>query len=81
MYASGNLGRVYALNAVTGEELWTFTPEMNMQVARSACCDWANRGLAVSQGKVIVAALDGTRHPDVVRPHRYAGQNHQRRLV
>ena len=23
MYASGNLGRVYALNATTGEELWT----------------------------------------------------------
>jgi quinohemoprotein ethanol dehydrogenase len=60
MYASGNLGRVYALNAATGEELWTFTPEMDMQVARSACCDWANRGLAVAQGKVMVAALDGT---------------------
>jgi quinohemoprotein ethanol dehydrogenase len=59
MYASGNLGRVYALNAVTGEQLWTFTPEMDMQIARSACCDWANRGLAVSQGKVMVAALDG----------------------
>ena len=59
MYASGNLGRVYALNAVTGEELWTFTPEMDMQVARSACCDWANRGLAVSHGKVLVGALDG----------------------
>ena len=24
MYTSGNLGRVYALNAATGEELWTF---------------------------------------------------------
>ena len=60
MYASGNLGRVYALNAVTGEELWTFVPEMDMQVARSACCDWANRGIAVAQGKVITAALDGT---------------------
>ncbi|MFC3101856.1 PQQ-dependent dehydrogenase, methanol/ethanol family [Altererythrobacter lauratis] len=59
MYASGNLGRVYALNAATGEELWTFTPQMDMQIARSACCDWANRGLAVSQGKVLVAALDG----------------------
>ncbi|MXO70156.1 PQQ-dependent dehydrogenase, methanol/ethanol family [Altererythrobacter buctensis] len=60
MYASGNLGRVYALNAVTGEELWTFVPEMDMQVVRSACCDWANRGLAVSGDKVLVAALDGT---------------------
>ena len=59
MYASGNLGRVYALNAATGEELWTFTPQMDMQIARSACCDWANRGLAVANGKVLVAALDG----------------------
>ncbi len=59
MYTSGNLGRVYALNAVTGAELWTFTPEMDMQVARAACCDFANRGIAVSQGKVMVAALDG----------------------
>lgn len=64
MYASGNLGRVYALNAVTGEELWTFTPELDMQIAREVCCDWANRGLAVAQGPdrtlVIVGAIDGT---------------------
>ena len=64
MYASGNLGRVYALNAATGEELWTFTPELDMQVNRSACCDQANRGLAVADGPdgklVMVGALDGT---------------------
>ncbi len=64
MYTSGVLGRVYALNAATGEELWTFTPEMDMQITRSICCDWANRGVAVSQGpdgadKVIVGAADG----------------------
>jgi quinohemoprotein ethanol dehydrogenase len=59
MYTSGVLGRVYALNAATGEELWTFTPEMDMQIVRSICCDWANRGVAVSQGKVMVGAADG----------------------
>ncbi|MWV29007.1 PQQ-dependent dehydrogenase, methanol/ethanol family [Erythrobacter sp. GH3-10] len=59
MYTSGNLGRVYALNAATGEELWTFTPELDMQVNRFACCDQANRGVAVSGDKVMVAALDG----------------------
>lgn len=59
MYASGNLGRVYALNAATGEELWTFTPELDMQVNRAACCDQANRGLAVHEGRVFTAALDG----------------------
>ena len=59
MYTSGVLGRVYALNAATGEELWSFTPEMDMQIARAICCDWANRGVAVSEGKVIVGAADG----------------------
>ncbi|MFB0612721.1 PQQ-dependent dehydrogenase, methanol/ethanol family [Aurantiacibacter poecillastricola] len=59
MYTAGNLGRVYALNAATGEELWTFTPELDMQVNRSACCDQANRGVAVADGKVMVGALDG----------------------
>ena len=59
MYTSGNLGRVYALNAATGEELWTFEPEVDMQVNRSACCDQANRGVAVHDGKVFVGSLDG----------------------
>ena len=59
MYTSGNLGRVYALNAATGEELWTFLPEVDMQANRWACCDQANRGVAVHEGKVFVAALDG----------------------
>ncbi len=59
MYTSGNLGRVYALDAATGKELWTFTPEVDMQVNRYACCDQANRGVAVHGGKVYVAALDG----------------------
>ncbi|MXO58988.1 PQQ-dependent dehydrogenase, methanol/ethanol family [Altererythrobacter salegens] len=59
MYASGNLGRAYALNAATGEELWSFTPEVDMQANRAACCDQANRGLAVAGGKVFTAALDG----------------------
>ena len=59
MYASGNLGRVYALNAATGEELWTFTPNVQMQANRAACCDQANRGVQVHDGKVFVASLDG----------------------
>jgi len=59
MYTSGNLGRVYALNAATGEELWTFTPDVDMQANRAACCDQANRGVQVHDGKVFVASLDG----------------------
>ena len=59
MYTSGNLGRVYALNAATGEELWKFEPEVDMQANRSACCDQANRGVQVQDGKVFVGSLDG----------------------
>ena len=59
MYTSGNLGRVYALNAATGEELWTFEPDVDMQFNRAACCDQANRGVQVQDGKVFVGSLDG----------------------
>ena len=59
MYTSGNLGRVYALDAATGKPLWTFEPEVYMQSNRAACCDQANRGVAVANGKVMVGALDG----------------------
>lgn len=59
MYTSGNLGRVYALNAATGEQLWTFDPGVDMQANRYACCDQANRGVAVADGKVFVGSLDG----------------------
>jgi quinohemoprotein ethanol dehydrogenase len=59
MYTSGNLGRVYALDAASGRPLWTFEPPVDMQANRSACCDQANRGVAVAGGKVLVGTLDG----------------------
>lgn len=59
MYTSGVAGRVYALIAKTGQPLWTFTPPMDLQIVRHTCCDQVNRGVAVWQGKVYVAALDG----------------------
>jgi quinohemoprotein ethanol dehydrogenase len=59
MYASGPFGRVWALDAATGRELWKFEPAVDMQANRSACCDQANRGVTLSGGRVYVAALDG----------------------
>jgi quinohemoprotein ethanol dehydrogenase len=59
MYTSGNWGRVYALDAVTGKLLWTFDPMNEGQRARFACCDVVNRGVAVWQGGVYVASTDG----------------------
>jgi quinohemoprotein ethanol dehydrogenase len=59
MYTSGVAGRAYAFDAASGKELWRFEPEVDMQVNRTVCCDMANRGVAVSRGKVFVSALDG----------------------
>ena len=59
MYASGPQGVVFALDAATGREIWTFRPEIDGKVYRSVCCDMANRGVAVWKGKVYVGAIDG----------------------
>jgi len=60
MYLAGPWNVIYALDAETGAELWTFDPETSRSwVARHACCDAVSRGVAVWQGKVFAATLDG----------------------
>jgi glucose dehydrogenase len=58
MYAVGNFGRVYVVDAASGRELWTYDPQVDGQWGRYACCDAVNRGLAVWKGRVYVGALD-----------------------
>ena len=62
MYASGNFGRVYALDAATGRELWTYDPGIDGAWARYACCDAINRGVVAYRGRIYVGALDGWLH-------------------
>ncbi len=63
MYAPGNWGRVYALEAATGRELWTYDPQVNPgQAGRDACCDVVNRGLVVWKGRVYIGSVDGYLH-------------------
>jgi quinohemoprotein ethanol dehydrogenase len=62
MYAVGNWGRVYSLDAATGRERWTYDPQVDGQWGRYACCDAVNRGLALWKGKIYVGALDGHLH-------------------
>jgi quinohemoprotein ethanol dehydrogenase len=62
LYTSGNFGRVYALDAASGRERWVYDPGVDGQYGRYACCDAVNRGVAVSKGRVYVAALDGYLH-------------------
>ena len=59
MYVTSSWSLVYALDAKTGAQLWTYDPQVNREVGHNACCDVVNRGVAVWKGKVYVAALDG----------------------
>jgi quinohemoprotein ethanol dehydrogenase len=62
MYATGNFGRVYALDAATGRELWKYDPHVDGLWARYPCCDAVNRGLAAFAGRLYAGALDGWLH-------------------
>jgi quinohemoprotein ethanol dehydrogenase len=62
MYTVGNWGRVYALNAQTGAELWTYIPDVDGQFGRYTCCDVVQRGLVVWKGKVYAGSTDGYLH-------------------
>ena len=59
MFLTSTWSRVYALDPVSGEEIWAFDPEVPRQWGRRACCDVVNRGVAVYQGKVYVGTIDG----------------------
>lgn len=59
MYATGSWSKVYALDGKTGEEIWSYDPEVPGEWARKACCDVVNRGLAIWNGKLYLGTLDG----------------------
>ncbi len=59
MYVTSAWSKVAALNAETGEQLWMYDPEVPQSRGQYACCDVTNRGVAVFQGKVYVATIDG----------------------
>src|SRR5690554_5288909 len=59
MYISTAWSKVMAVNAASGDVLWTFDPEPNGAQGAAACCDVVNRGVATWQGKVFVGTIDG----------------------
>ncbi|HEU0198281.1 MAG TPA: PQQ-dependent dehydrogenase, methanol/ethanol family [Nevskiaceae bacterium] len=59
MYVTTGWNVVYALNAVTGQQLWSYDPHTPRSVAIQLCCDAVNRGVAVYQGRVYEGTLDG----------------------
>ena len=59
MYLTGTWSVVYALDARNGKLLWEYDPKVPREMARTACCDVVNRGVAVWKNKVYVGTLDG----------------------
>ncbi len=59
MYVSAPWSIVHALDAATGERLWTFDPEVPRSHARKICCGFVNRGVALWNDRVFVGTLDG----------------------
>lgn len=60
MYVTNGWSVVSALDATTGEEIWSYDPEVDRSFIRLACCGPAhNRGAAVYRGKVYVGTFDG----------------------
>ncbi|MFN2376182.1 MAG: PQQ-dependent dehydrogenase, methanol/ethanol family [Candidatus Binatia bacterium] len=59
LYFTSSWSVVFAVDARTGSLLWRYDPKVPGETAPKACCDVVNRGVAVYQGKVFSAALDG----------------------
>jgi quinohemoprotein ethanol dehydrogenase len=59
MYFTSAWSKVFALNAATGEKLWSYDPRVPPEWDVNACCDVVNRGVAAWKGKIFVGTLDG----------------------
>jgi quinohemoprotein ethanol dehydrogenase len=58
IYQSMDNSIVYALDARTGEQKWMYDAKIDPITPRHMCCGTHNRGLALSDGKLILAAND-----------------------
>jgi len=59
MYVTAAWSKVFAFDAATGVQLWSYDPQVPGATAINACCDVVNRGVAAWQGKLYLGTLDG----------------------
>ncbi|MFC3052890.1 PQQ-dependent dehydrogenase, methanol/ethanol family [Kordiimonas pumila] len=59
MYFTGPWSVVYAVDAVSGKELWVYDPEVEGGWARKTCCDVNNKGAAIEGDTLFVGVVDG----------------------
>jgi quinohemoprotein ethanol dehydrogenase len=58
MYIVTGNDDIFALDAATGERIWTYKSGI-FQKIDTICCGWDARGVALGEGKLFVAQLDG----------------------
>ncbi|MGI9543972.1 MAG: PQQ-dependent dehydrogenase, methanol/ethanol family [Cyclobacteriaceae bacterium] len=59
MYVTGPWSLVFAIDALSGQLIWRYDPEVPKENGKNACCDVVNRGVALYRGLVFLGALDG----------------------
>jgi PQQ-dependent dehydrogenase (methanol/ethanol family) len=59
MYTTGSWSMVFANNAITGELLWFYDPQVPRDWAVHGCCDVVNRGVAYDSGRLYFGTYDG----------------------
>jgi quinohemoprotein ethanol dehydrogenase len=59
MYVTSAWSKLFALDAATGKELWSYDPEVPGETGVKACCDVVNRGVAVLGDRLFFGTLDG----------------------
>ncbi|MFC4410923.1 PQQ-binding-like beta-propeller repeat protein [Chungangia koreensis] len=57
MYIATGANDVLALEAVTGEKIWEYRPEL-AEGLDTVCCGWTTRGVAIGDDKIYVGLLD-----------------------
>ena len=59
MFITAPWSVVHALDAKTGDLLWTYDPQVERAWANNACCDVVNRGVALYENSIFFGTLDG----------------------
>ena len=59
IYSTSSWSMVYAHDALSGELLWFYDPEVPRNWAIHTCCDVVNRGVALDGSHLVFGTLDG----------------------
>lgn len=60
IYVSTAWDKIYAYDAITGEELWRYDPQVAGDWGPKICCNgFVSRGIAAYNGKIYIGTLDG----------------------